>query len=116
MKRDVGAWNVVIKMFGDPSGEPAVGKGTETNVMLGDLWLIGRFKGDIMGASFEGLRQTGFDPEKKKFVASWVDSKTPYPTHIGRGLERKDANDDLDRNWQKSVRQRNENQDGRHLQ
>jgi hypothetical protein len=82
MKRDVGAWNVVIRMFGDPSGEPAVGKGTETNVMLGDLWLIGRFKGDIMGASFEGLRQTGFDPEKKKFVGSWVDSKTPYPTHM----------------------------------
>ena len=81
MKRDVGTWNVVIKMFGDPSGKPAVGKGTETNDMLGDLWLIGRFKGDLMGASYEGLRQTGFDPEKKKFVASWVDSNNPYPTH-----------------------------------
>src|SRR5262245_15203900 len=79
MKRDVGDWNVVIKMFGDPSGQPAVGKGTETNAMLGDLWLIGRFKGDIMGGSFEGSRRTGFDPEKKKFVASWVDSKSPYP-------------------------------------
>lgn len=49
--------------------------------MLGDLWLIGRFKGDIMGGSFEGSRQTGFDPRKKKFVASWVDSKNPYPAH-----------------------------------
>ena len=82
MKRDVGVWNVAIKMFGDPSGKPAVGKGTETNDMLGDLWLINRIKGDIMGGSCEGLRQTGFDPEKKKFVASWVDSKTPYPTHM----------------------------------
>ena len=82
MKRDVGAWNIVIKMFVDPSGKPAVGKGVETNFMLGDLWLIGRVKGDIMGGSFEGLRQTGFDPEKKKFVASWVDSKTPYSTHM----------------------------------
>ena len=80
MKRDVGAWNVVIKMFGNPSGEPAVSKGTETNSMLGNLWLIGRFKGDIMGANFEGLRQTGFDPQKKKFFASWVDSNSPYPT------------------------------------
>src|SRR5215510_5656338 len=68
LKRDVGTWNVVMKMFGDPNGEPAVSKGTETNVMLGDVWLIGQFKGQIMGSSFEGLRQTGFDPEKKKFV------------------------------------------------
>jgi Protein of unknown function (DUF1579) len=81
MRRDIGAWNVAIKMFVDPSGEPVVGKGTETNVMLGELWLIGRFTGDIMGGSFEGSRQTGFDPEKKKFVASWVDSKNPYPAH-----------------------------------
>ena len=82
MKRDVGDWNVVIKMFGDPSGKPAVGKGTETNFMLGDMWLISHFKGDIMGTTFEGLRQTAFDPEKKKFVGSWVDSKSPYPTHM----------------------------------
>src|SRR5262245_35880632 len=71
-RRDVGTWNVVMKMFGDPSGEPAVSKGTETNVMLGDMWLIGQFKGQIMGLNFEGLRQTGFYPEKKKFVVSWV--------------------------------------------
>jgi hypothetical protein len=82
MKRDVGAWNVVIKMFVDPSGQPAVSKGTETNVMLGDMWLIGRFKGDIMGSNYEGLRQTGFDPEKKMFVMSWVDSTSPYATRM----------------------------------
>src|SRR5262245_43816852 len=81
MRRDVGTWNVVIKMFGDPSGAPAVSKGTETIFMLGDMWLISHFKGEIMGTSFEGLRQTGFDPEKKKFVASWIDSTSRYPTH-----------------------------------
>src|SRR5262245_20612382 len=81
MKRDVGAWNVVIKMFGGPSDAPSVSKGTETKFMLGDKWLISHFKGEIMGTSFEGLRQTGFDPEKKKFVASWVDSTSRYTTH-----------------------------------
>src|SRR5262245_61500649 len=82
MKRDLGTWNVVIKMFSDPSAEAAVSKGTETNVMLGDMWLIGQFKGEIMGMNFEGLRQTGFDPEKKSFVASWVDSTSPYVTRM----------------------------------
>src|SRR5262245_25620780 len=82
MKREVGTWSVLIKMFGDPSAEPAVSKGTETNVMLGDMWLIGQFKAEIMGLNFEGLRQTGFDPEKKTFVASWVDSTSPYATRM----------------------------------
>src|SRR5262245_54003481 len=82
MKRDVGAWDVVIRMFGDPSRPPAVSKGTESKFMLGDTWLISHFKGEIMGTTFEGLRQTGFDPEKKEFVASWVDSTSRYPTHM----------------------------------
>src|SRR5262245_59822539 len=82
MKRDVGDWNIVIKMFGDPTGAPAVSKGTETKFMLGDMWLISHFKGEVMGTRFEGLRQNGFDPEKKKYVASWVDSTSRYPTHM----------------------------------
>src|SRR5262245_32113964 len=82
MKRDVGNWNVVVKMFGDPSSAPTISKATETNIMLGDTWLIGQFKGEIMGMNYEGLRQTGFDPEKKTFVASWVDSTSPYVTRM----------------------------------
>jgi hypothetical protein len=81
LKRDVGEWTVVIKMFGDPDGAPVVSKGTETRFMLGDMWLISRFKGEFLGTSFEGLRQTGFDPEKRTYVASWVDSMSHYPTH-----------------------------------
>src|SRR5262245_63548198 len=82
LKRDLGTWNVVIKMFGDPNGEPAITKGTETNIMLGDMWLIGRFQGEVLGLNFEGLRQTSFDPQKKTFVASWVDSTSPYTTRM----------------------------------
>jgi hypothetical protein len=81
MKRDVGDWNVVIKMFRDPSGASVLSKGTETRFMLGDMWLISHFKGEIMGTRFEGLRQTGFDLEKKRFIASWVDSTSRFPTH-----------------------------------
>ena len=52
MRCDVGTWNAVVKMFGDPNGEPTVSKGTEINFMLGDKWLISHFKGDIMGDDF----------------------------------------------------------------
>jgi hypothetical protein len=81
-KRDVGTWNVVVKMFADPNAEPTVSKGKETNFMLGDKWLISHFKGEIFGAAFEGSSQTGFDPKKKKIMGTWVDTMSPFPMQI----------------------------------
>lgn len=80
LKRDVGVWRVAIKMFANPAAEPLLGTGTETNTMLGDLWLVGQFNGELMGSEFEGLRRTGFDPDKQVPVVSWVDSTSPYPS------------------------------------
>jgi hypothetical protein len=82
LKNDVGQWNCEIKMWMDPSGEPMVSKGTERNRMLGDMWLISEFKGDFGGMAFEGLGQYGYDTDKKKYVGSWVDSMSPYPSHM----------------------------------
>lgn len=80
MKRDIGTWHVVIRMFADPAAQPLVGSGTETNTMLGDLWMIGHFKGELMGSSFEGSRRTGFDPDRQQPVVSWVDTTSPFPS------------------------------------
>lgn len=80
MKRDVGDWNVEIRMYTAPGADPIVSRGVETNIMIGSKWLIGHFEGEIMGAQFEGSRRTGFDPKKKIYVMSWVDSTSAYPT------------------------------------
>ncbi|HMP79142.1 MAG TPA: DUF1579 domain-containing protein [Pirellulaceae bacterium] len=77
-KGHVGTWNAEIRMYGDPSGDPQVSKGTETNVMLGSMWLISHFKGDMMGMEFEGSSQLGYNPDTKKYVGTWVDSMSPY--------------------------------------
>ena len=78
LKKDVGTWDATVEMFmGPPGGAPAVSKGTETVTMLGGLWQITEFKSEMMGQPFEGRGAMGFDPAKKKFVGTWVDSMTP---------------------------------------
>lgn len=79
LKRDVGTWDCEVKVFADPTAAPAVSKGVETNFMVGDHWLIGHFKGSVMGMDFQGASQTTYDAEKKKFVGTWVDSMSPHP-------------------------------------
>lgn len=79
LKKDVGTWDAAIKMWMGP-GDPAESKGVETNTMLGDLWLISHFQGDVAGMKFDGHGQTGYDPLKKKYVGSWVDTFTTSVT------------------------------------
>lgn len=76
---DAGTWDAVIKTYmGGPDAEPAVSKGTETNtVMTGGLWVVSQFKGDFGGIPFEGHGQFGYDPLKKKYVGTWIDSMSP---------------------------------------
>jgi hypothetical protein len=75
LKKDVGAWDATVESKMDPSGKPNVSKGVETNTLLGDgLWMIQDFKADLMGTPFQGHGITGYDPSKKKYVGTWVDS------------------------------------------
>ena len=77
-KNDVGTWDCKIKFWTDPAGEAQESTGTETNEMLGGMWLISEFKGEFFGAPFQGSGQFGFNTETKKYVGSWVDSMSPH--------------------------------------
>ena len=77
LKQDVGTWDAVVEML-EPGKPPVVSKGTETvSLMTGGLWTMTDFKSTIMNAPFQGHGQNGFDPSKKKYVTSWVDSMSP---------------------------------------
>jgi hypothetical protein len=77
LKGDVGVWDATVEMATAPGAPASVSKGTETNTLVGGFWLVSRFKGDMMGQPFEGLGTTGFDPGKRKYVGTWIDSMTP---------------------------------------
>jgi Protein of unknown function (DUF1579) len=74
-----GTWDATVKSFeGGPNAEPAVSKGTEVNTLLpGGLWLVSKFEGEFGGVKFEGRGQFGYDPNKKKYIGTWIDSMVP---------------------------------------
>lgn len=76
LKKDVGVWDATVESFMAP-GAPTISAGTETNTFIGGFWLVSHFKSEMMGQPFEGLGTTGYDPAKKKYVGTWVDSWTP---------------------------------------
>jgi uncharacterized protein affecting Mg2+/Co2+ transport len=74
LKSQVGTWDATVEMSAMPGQAPSVSKGVETNTMIGGLWLITDFKSEMAGEAFQGHGVAGYDPDKKKYVSTWVDS------------------------------------------
>jgi hypothetical protein len=74
--KEVGTWDATIKSWMQgPQSEPAVSQGVETvKLQPGGLWLISEFEGKFGDMAFHGNGQSGYDPLKKKYVGTWVDS------------------------------------------
>ena len=76
LKQFVGEWEVETEAFVAPAQPPMKMKATESARMLGGFWVVGENKGEYMGTPFTGLMTFGYDPEKRKYVGTWVDSNT----------------------------------------
>jgi hypothetical protein len=88
--KDVGTWDASIKSWmSGPSSEPMVSKGVETNTMLGGLWLVSEFKGEFGGQPFEGRGQFGYDPNKAKYVGTWIDTMSTEIMQMEGDLDEK---------------------------
>jgi hypothetical protein len=75
LKEDVGSWDAAVEVMmpGAPATPPS--KGVEVNTMsCNGLCLVTDFKGEVMGAPFQGHGVTTWDPTKKKYIGSWSDS------------------------------------------
>ena len=77
LAKSVGAWDMTVTTWEDPSKPPTVSTGTTTNKMIMD----GRFQetnatGNMMGMPFMGHGITGYDNAKKMFVSIWIDNMT----------------------------------------
>ena len=79
LMKTVGEWQGTLTMYG-MGPEPMEMQCTESIRAVGQFWTTSVFKGDFMGMPFEGASTTGYDPAKKKFVGTWIDSSTPSMT------------------------------------
>lgn len=81
LKKFAGTWDAEISEDG-PTG-PVKSKGSDVSkLVVGGMWLMTEFKGQVMGAEFEGCGLTGYDEANGKYVGSWVDTQTPMPMHL----------------------------------
>ena len=72
-----GTWDAVLETMG-PDGKPTQSKGvSERRVGPGGFWLIDDFHADMLGTPFTGHGALGYDPVRKLYVQSWVDSMSP---------------------------------------
>lgn len=72
LKQLVGTWDLVAKVAGQEFKAVSTGK-----MELGGLWLVSELKGELFGQEIEVKGMITYDPAKKKYVAVYVDSRTP---------------------------------------
>lgn len=72
LRQLVGDWTIEAASPDDPDELLA---GTETIRALGDLWIVAEGEGEMPGGGYARTMMTlGFDPQKDRFVGSWVGS------------------------------------------
>lgn len=79
LKEEVGTWDASLRSWMQgPGAEPTVSTGVETvKLMPGGFWILAEFDGKFGDIPFSGAGHTGYDPLKKKYVGTWVDSMSP---------------------------------------
>jgi hypothetical protein len=72
LKQFVGEWETEAEMVVEPGKPPVKSKGTETIRSLGGFWIVSEMHGDCLGVPVTGVMTVGYDPQKKKYVGTFV--------------------------------------------
>jgi hypothetical protein len=73
-----GEWESEADFTAEPGKPAAKAKGTESIRSLGGIWIIAENKSSFGDVAMTGIMTLGYDPEKKKYYGTWVDSMTNY--------------------------------------
>ncbi len=92
LARAAGKWEMTVRSWMDPNGEPMVSEGvTERQMLLGGRVLEERSSSDMMGMPFEGIGRTGYDNVTGKYWATWIDSMSTG-CYLQHGTQDADGN------------------------
>ncbi|WP_143543814.1 DUF1579 domain-containing protein [Rhodopirellula sp. MGV] len=78
LEKFVGQWATDCSANMGPDQPAMECKGTMSSRNLGGFWVINEMKGEMSGAPMVGIQTVGFDPDKEKFVGTWIDSSTSF--------------------------------------
>ncbi len=75
LQKLVGEWTFEAEATMEPGKPPERSTGTENVRSLGGLWILAEGQGDMPGCGPATMLMTlGYDPQKKRYVGTWVGS------------------------------------------
>lgn len=78
LKQLVGEWTMQSEAVMAEGADPMQFDATETVKSFGDLWILAEGRGDFGGMKHGSMMTLGYDPNKKAFVGTWIDTMTAY--------------------------------------
>jgi Protein of unknown function (DUF1579) len=79
LQKLVGEWTYETDATMGPDKPPEKYKGTESVRSLGGLWILAEGQGEMPGGGVATTMLTlGYDPQKKRYVGTWIGSMMTY--------------------------------------
>lgn len=75
-----GQWEADTEVWAEPGKPPLKLKSTENTRRIGGFWILSESEVIAPGMPYARALTLGYDPQKKKYVGTWVDANS---THIG---------------------------------
>ena len=74
----VGEWDSEAEFSLGPGQPLQKSPGTESVRSIGKFWVVAEGKGTFMTTPVSSVLTLGYDPQKKKYVGTWIDSMFNY--------------------------------------
>ena len=88
LQKLVGEWTYEADATMEPDQPPAKCKGTESVRSLGGLWILAEGQGEMPGGGAATTMLTlGYDPQKKRYVGTWIGSMMAHLWIYNGGLD-----------------------------
>jgi hypothetical protein len=78
LQKFVGEWESEGEAFMAPGQPPTKLKGVESSRMIGGFWFVAQIKSTVPDFPYEQILTIGYDPAKKKYIGTVIDSMTSH--------------------------------------
>ena len=78
LQKLVGEWTYETEVKMGPDQPPEKATGTESVRSLGGLWILAEGQGEMCGADATTIMTLGYDPQKQRYVGTWIGSMMSY--------------------------------------
>ena len=78
LQKFVGEWESEGEAFMAPGQPPTKLKGVESSRLIGGFWFVAQIKSTVPDFPYEQILTIGYDPAKKKYIGTVIDSMTSH--------------------------------------